>query len=103
MTKNCPNCRLELKEAELLIEETLRYQCPSCHYSNTEPKITRTAKETAVSPLQLKQKVTTLSQGRLGMYFNQDLVRSLHLKAGQEIYLAVPDAHTVVIRVIPKS
>ena len=100
MTHNCPNCHTEAKAVERLIEEAVRYQCGTCEYSKLEPVESRTATPPLMSsPLQLKQKITTLSQGRLGLYLNQDVVRSLGLKAGQEIHLSVPDEKTVVINI----
>lgn len=100
MTSKCPNCRLELKEGEIVIEEAVKHQCPACHYYKLEPtgEVTRTVKEITGSPLQIKQKITTLSQGRLGLYLNQDVVRSLGLKAGQEVYLSVPDGKIILIQ-----
>ncbi len=101
MTINCPNCQIEIKPAERIIEEAVRYQCGTCEYSKLEPVISRTATPPILSsPLQLKQKITTLAQGRLGLYLSQDVVRSLGLKAGQEIYVRVPDGKTVVIKLV---
>lgn len=99
MTKKCPNCHLELKPAEVLVEETVKYECSKCAYAHHEPRENR--KETVAgrpSPLTLKQKITTLAQGRLGLYLSQDVVRSLKLKAGQEVYVSVPDEKTIVIK-----
>ena len=98
MTINCPNCHVEAKAAELLIEEAVRYRCGTCEYSKLEPVASRTATPPSTSPLQLKQKITTISQGRLGLYLNQDLVRSLGLKAGQEVFVSVPDGQHILVR-----
>ncbi|MEK6963740.1 MAG: hypothetical protein AABX70_04890 [Nanoarchaeota archaeon] len=101
MTNKCPNCHVEVHIAERIIEEAVRYQCGSCEYSKLEPAASRTATPPILtSPLQLKQKITTLSQGRLGLYLNQDVVRSLGLKAGQEVFVSVPDSKTVVIKLV---
>ncbi len=98
MTINCPNCHVEAKPVELVIEEAVRYQCGTCEYSKLEPVMSRTATPPiSSSPLQLKQKITTLSQGRLGLYLNQDVVRSLGLKAGQEVFLSVPDGKKIIL------
>ena len=98
MTHNCPNCHTEAKAAERIIEEAVRYQCGTCEYSKLEPVESRTATPPILSsPLQLKQKITTLAQGRLGLYLSQDVVRSLGLKAGQEVFLSVPDGKKIMI------
>jgi hypothetical protein len=51
------------------------------------------------TPLKIKQKIVKLSQDRLGIYFNKNIVRSLNLKKGEEIYLSVPDKKHIVIEV----
>jgi len=49
--------------------------------------------------LMLKHKVTKLSQDRIGIYFNQNLVRSLGLESGMEVLVGVKDKKTIVIRI----
>jgi hypothetical protein len=51
------------------------------------------------SPLRIKQKVIKLSQDRLGMYFNRDIVRTLDLKPGEDIYVSVPNKKQFVVDV----
>ncbi len=117
MTISCPNCHVEVKPTERIIEEAVRYQCGSCEYSKLEPVLPQEAKllgpqepsgscgsRTATppilsSPLQLKQKITTLAQGRLGLYLSQDVVRSLGLKAGQEVFMSIPDEKKILINI----
>ena len=101
MTKKCPNCHLELKPAEVLVEETVKYECEKCAYAHHEPKESRKEMATkGLSPLTLRQKITTLAQGRLGLYLSQDVVRSLKLKAGQEVHVSVPDEKTLMIKLV---
>ena len=47
--------------------------------------------------LKIKQKIVKLSQDRLGMYFNNHIVRSLNLKKGEEIYASVPDKKHIIL------
>ena len=102
----CPNCNLELEKVSVDIEDVnssaISYQCSNCDYYSFEPKSTikvineLKAKE---SPLKIKQKIIKLSQDRLGMYFNQDIIKSLNLKSGEEIFVSVPDKNRIVLEV----
>ncbi len=102
----CPNCEQELKEVNVDIEDAktpvISYQCLNCDYYSFEPittmKIIKELKEKE-SPLKIKQKIIKLSQDRLGIYFNQDIIKSLNLKSGEEVLVSVPDKKKIVLEV----
>ena len=98
----CPKCKLPLKKVEVAVQgaqsKVVSYQCPKCDYfefeSVSSQKVIEELRET---PLKIKQKIVKLSQDRLGIYFNNNVVRSLGIKKGEEIYLSVPDKKHIVI------
>lgn len=102
----CPICNSELEKVEVNIEDAetaaTSYQCTKCDYYSFEPesviKIVREIKKNE-SPLKIKQKIIKLSQDRLGMYFNQDVIKSLNLKSGGEILVSVPEKNKIVLEV----
>ncbi|MAG02779.1 hypothetical protein CMI42_05560 [Candidatus Pacearchaeota archaeon] len=102
----CPECNNELNKTEVEIEDAqtpaLSYQCSNCDYYNFEPestiKVINELKKKE-SPLKIKQKIIKLSQDRLGMYFNQDIVKSLNLRSGEEIFVSVPDNKKIVLEI----
>ena len=51
------------------------------------------------TPLKIKQKVIKLSQDRLGIYLNNNVVRSLNIKKGEDIYVSVPDKKHIVLEI----
>ena len=102
----CPECNKELEKVEVNIEDVktpvISYQCPNCDYFNFEPESTmKVIKEikSKESPLKIKQKIIKLSKDRLGMYFNQDLIKSLNLKSGEEILVSVPDKKRIILEI----
>lgn len=103
----CPNCQSKLKKVKVDIEDAktkaISYQCPKCDYFTFEPKsaveIVREIKENE-SPLKIKQKIIKLSKDRLGLYFNQDVIRSLNLKAGEDILITIPDKKRIVLKIV---
>ena len=102
----CPSCKSKLKKVKVNVEDAktkvISYQCPNCGYYTFEPsssiQVLREIKEKE-SPLKIKQKIIKLSKDRLGMYFNNDLVRSLNLKSGKDIFVTVPDKKRIVLKV----
>ncbi len=80
----------------------ISYQCAKCGFFDFEKKSIGKAindikaKEAALT---IKQKVIKLSKGRLGMYFNRDVARSLDLKAGCDVYVSVPDKQHMVLKI----
>src|SRR3989338_4950241 len=101
----CPNCTAKLNRVKVTVEDAatkaISYQCPNCDYFTFEPKsavnIVREIKENE-SPLKLKQKLIKLSKDRLGLYLNKDIINSLNLKSGKEVYISVPDKKRIVIK-----
>ena len=102
---NCKTCNRVMKKVEVKIQDAdsdvISYQCGKCGNFEFEEKSIKKAiteiKFKEESPLKIKQKVIKLSEGRLGMYLNKDVIRSLNLKAGEEIYVSVPDKKHILI------
>ena len=102
----CPKCGSNLRKVEVNVEgaeqKAISYQCVKCDYIQFEEKsatkvvMELKAKET---PLKIKQKIIKLSQDRLGMYFNKNIVESLELKAGEEIHVSVPDKYHIILKI----
>jgi hypothetical protein len=99
---NCPECNSKLKEVKVKIFGTKKivhsYQCQNCDYyefdSISSKKVINELRE---NPLKIKQKIIKLSKDRLGIYLNKDIVRSLNLKSGENIYVSVPDEKHIVL------
>ena len=47
----------------------------------------------------MRQKIIKLSKDRLGMYFNQNIIKSLNLKSGDEVLVSVPDKTKIVLEI----
>jgi|SRR3989344_3475658 len=102
----CPNCNSGLRKVEVVIEgaeqKAVSYQCSKCDYIEFEEKsAARVVRElkSKETPLRIKQKIIKLSQDRLGMYFNKNIVESLDLKAGEEVQVSVPDKDHIILRI----
>src|SRR3989338_6460629 len=98
----CPKCSSSLKKIEVGVEgaknKAVSYQCTKCDYFEFEPQSSqKVIEELRETPLKIKQKVIKLSQDRLGIYFNSNVVRSLGLKKGEDIYVSVPDKKHILI------
>ena len=98
----CPKCRWELKQVSVRVagakQQATSYQCPKCDYFEFEKKSSqKVLEELKDTPLKIRQKVVKLSQDRLGIYFNSNIVRSLGIKKGEEIFLSVPDKKHILI------
>ena len=102
----CPRCKSDMEKVKVNIEgvhqEVISFQCSKCDYVEFEQEsanraiLELKAKET---PLRIRQKIVKLSKDRLGTYFNKNVIRSLDLKAGEEISISVPDKkHIVILR-----
>lgn len=104
---NCPKCGSKLKEVKVKVEGATKkvtsFQCPKCDYFSFEETSAKEVIEELKSPLTIKQKVIKLSQNRLGIYFNRDVVRSLNLKAGEDIYMAVPDKKHILLKISERT
>lgn len=102
----CPKCKLRLKEIEVSVEgasgKVKSYQCRKCGYlefdKKTGKKVIEELKERA-GAISIKQKIIKISHDRLGTYFNENIVRSLELKGGEEIYVTAPDKKTILISI----
>ena len=98
----CPKCDSNLRKVEVGVhgakQKAISYQCPKCDYFEFEPESSKkVVEELRETPLKIKQKIVKLSQDRLGMYFNNHIVRSLNLKKGESIYASVPDKKHIVL------
>ena len=98
----CQKCNSELRKVEVKVQgaksKAISYQCPNCDYfefeSISSQKVIQELRET---PLKIKQKIVKLSQERLGIYFNSNVVRSLKLKKGEEVFVSVPDEKHILL------
>ena len=100
----CPKCSSTFRKVEVNVEgaeqKAISYQCSRCGYFEFEEKsAAKVVKElkSKETPLKIRQKIIKLSQGRLGMYFNKNVVESLDLKAGEEIHVSVPDKGHIIL------
>src|SRR3989338_5280038 len=98
----CPQCNAALKTDAVKVHgatnKALSYQCSKCDYFAFEPVSSqKVISELRETPLKIKQKIVKLSQDRLGIYLNNNLVRSLNLKKGEEIYISVPDKKHIIL------
>ena len=100
----CPNCKSDMYKVDVSVEgateKAISYQCEKCDYvefdQESASKVILELK-TKEAPLKIKQKIVKISKGRLGTYFNQNIVRSLDLKSGEEVYVSVPDKKHIII------
>lgn|SRR3989338_1992429 len=105
MKSKCPECGEKMKKVAVDIEcaenKAVSYQCDSCGYVEFENEsVSKVLKELKLKegPLKIKQKIVKLSGNRLGFYFNQNVVRSLNLKPGEEVYISVPDKKHIILK-----
>jgi len=105
----CPKCSGKLEKVEVSVEgasqKALSLQCPKCEYVEFDPvsssKVIDELKRKE-TPLKIRQKIVKLSHNRLGLYLNQNIIRSLRLKAGEEIFVSVPDKKHIVLNLEKK-
>ena len=98
----CPKCNSNLKKIEVAVEgaknNAASHQCSKCDYFEFEPQSSkRVIEELRETPLKIKQRVIKLSQDRLGIYLNSNVVRSLGIKKGENIYVSVPDKKHILL------
>jgi len=98
----CPKCSEKLKKVFVKVagakQKAASYQCNDCDYVEFEPESSKAViEELRETPLKIRHKVVKLSQDRLGIYFNSNIIRSLGLKKGKEIYVSIPDEKHIVI------
>ncbi len=89
-----------LVDVEGAENKAVSYQCDRGHIEFEKESAAKVVKELKAqeSPLKIKQKIIKLSGNRLGFYFNQNIVRSLNLKAGEEVYISVPNKKYIVLK-----
>src|SRR3989344_8638050 len=98
----CPKCSLNLRKVNVKVQgaenKVISYQCPNCDYFEFEPTSSKKAiEELRETPLKIKQKIVKISQDRLGIYFNNNIIRSLDLKKGEDVYVSVPDKRHIIL------
>lgn len=98
----CPTCNATMQKVNVSVHgiknTVLSYQCSSCDYFEFDAVSSKNViQELQDHPLKIKQKVIKLSQDRLGIYFNSNIVRSLGLKSGEEVLVSVPDKKHIVL------
>ncbi len=81
-------------------QKAVSYQCTKCDYFEFEQSSSqKVLEELRTGPLKIRQKIVQLSGERMGIYFNNNVVRSLDLKKGGELLLSVPDKKHIVLEV----
>lgn len=100
----CPKCNANLKKVNVGIagakSKAISYQCPKCDYFEFEQLSSeKVLEELRNSPLKIRQKLVRLSKDRLGIYFNRNIVRSLGLKKGEDVFVSVPDKKHIVLEI----
>ena len=100
----CPECNNLMKEVKVKIQDAdslvSSYQCAKCgHFDFEDTSINIAIREIKEreTPLKIRQKLVKISQDRLGIYLNKDIIRSLHLRAGKEVYISVPNEKRIVV------
>ena len=98
----CPKCSLNLRKVNVKVQgaenKAISYQCPNCDYFEFEPiSSKKVIEELRETPLKIKQKIVKISQDRLGVYFNNNIIRSLDLKKGEDVYVSVPDKRHIIL------
>lgn len=100
--KSCPKCKTRLRKVEVKVAgaktRAVSYQCPKCDYFEFESS-EKVLEELRNTPLKIKHKIIKLSADRLGIYFNSNIVNSLNLKKGTDIYVSVPDKKHIVLEI----
>jgi hypothetical protein len=97
----CPECEKQLKRILVSVEgaeqKAVSYQCSCGHVVFERDSSERVLAELRDAPLKIRQHIIALSKGRLGMYLNSDVVRSLDIRKGEEVTVSVPDRKHIVI------
>ena len=98
----CPECDSDLRKVNVKVQgaenKIISYQCSKCDYFEFEPiSSKKVIEELRETPLKMKQKIVKISQDRLGIYFNNNIIRSLDLKKGEDVYVSVPDKRHIIL------
>jgi len=99
---DCTECGGKLRKVNVTVEGTRKkavsYQCGSCDFFMFEKASAESVlKDLRETPLKIRQRIIKLSKDRLGMYLNTNVVRSLNIQKGEEVYVSVPDSRHIVI------
>lgn len=104
--EKCPRCASKIKRIEVGVEgaeqKAVSYQCTKCGYFEFEEKsAAKVVKElkSKETPLRIRQKIIKISKDRPGMYFNKNIVESLELKAGEEVFVSIPDKEHIMLKI----
>lgn len=98
----CSECNAKLRKVNVAVRgadsKAISYQCTKCDYFEFEPESSRKVIEELIeTPLKIKQKIIKLSQDRLGVYLNKNVVESLNLRKGEDIYVSIPDKKHIIL------
>ena len=98
----CPSCGAPMRRVDVRVHgassAVTSLQCTKCDRFEFEPESASTVlTELRESPLKIRQRVIKLSRGRLGLYLNANVVRSLSIEKGDEILVSVPDRKHILI------
>ena len=99
---NCPKCKSKLRKVLVSVSgaksKATSYQCQTCDYVEFEEQSSKkVVEELREAPLKIRQKVVGLSKDRLGIYLNSNVVRSLGIKKGEEVFVSVPDKKHILL------
>lgn len=102
MNKTCPECGNNLRKVNVSIygakNKALSYQCPKCdHFEFEQETSKKIIEELQNNALKIRHKIVKLSGERMGIYFNNNIVRSLNLKKGDYLYVSVPDKKRILL------
>ncbi|MFH1181350.1 MAG: hypothetical protein V1702_00150 [Candidatus Woesearchaeota archaeon] len=98
----CPDCSGKMEVVDVKVEGARKkaksFQCDKCGYFEFDPVSSKeVVEELRNAHLKLKQRIVKLSAGRVGIYFGKDIIRSLNLKSGEDVYVSVPDKKHIVL------
>jgi len=98
----CSKCNSRMKKVSVAVHgaesKVVSYQCSKCdHFEFEKESSKKVIQELRESPLKIRQKIVKLSGERLGIYFSNNVVRSLDLKKGEFIHVSVPDKKHILI------
>lgn len=98
----CKKCNTRLKKVLVNVagaeKKVISHQCPGCDFFEFDKNSSREViEELRESPLKIKQKIIKLSKDRLGIYLNSNIIRSLGIKKGEEIFVSVPDKKHILL------
>ena len=100
----CKECKNLMRKITVRVEGATRkaiaYECKYCGNIEFDKKsgLRVVAElERKAGPLKVEQKIIKLSHDRLGTYFNKNVVKSINLKAGENVKLVIPDKKHIIL------